>query len=91
MNDSIRITRGIPHNIQNFGEFSSFDLCITQGLVENVGSVTRMAKRALQEKRVLWSETPDDQGKDRSDEVLLCGDEEVLNYFETIFVCYVHC
>ena len=42
-------------------------------------------------KRVLWSETPDDQGKDRSDEVLLSVDEEVLNYFETIFVFYVHC
>ncbi|WMV10974.1 hypothetical protein MTR67_004359 [Solanum verrucosum] len=32
-------------------------------------------------KRVLWSETPDDQRKDRSDEVLLCGDEEASEFY----------
>ncbi|XP_049401583.1 uncharacterized protein LOC125865429 [Solanum stenotomum] len=82
MNDSIRITRGIPHNIQNFGDFPSFDLCITQGLLENVGSAARMAQESSsKKKRVLWSETPDDQGKDRSDEVLLSVDEEASEFY----------
>ena len=42
--DSVRITRGINNNIQNFLEFPSFDLCITQGLIKNVGSAARMAQ-----------------------------------------------
>ena len=42
MADSVRITRGINNNVQNFPEFPSFDLCITQGLIENVGSAARM-------------------------------------------------
>ena len=44
MADSVRITRGTNDNIQNFLQFPSFDLCITQGLIDNVGSMARMHK-----------------------------------------------
>ncbi|KAG5587218.1 hypothetical protein H5410_047652 [Solanum commersonii] len=82
MTDLIRITRGIPNNIQNFDKFPSFDLCITQGLLENVGSAARMAQEcSFKKRRVLRFETPDDQVKDRSDEVLLYGDEEASEFY----------
>ena len=44
MADSVRFTRGIHKNIQNFLKFSSFDLCITRELIENVGSAARMVQ-----------------------------------------------
>ncbi|KAL3353860.1 hypothetical protein AABB24_018503 [Solanum stoloniferum] len=46
------------------------------------GSAARMAhESSSKKKRVLWSETPDDQGKDRSDEVLLSVDEEASEFY----------
>ncbi len=55
-------------NIQKFPKFPSFDLCITQGLIENVGyaaRITQEPKIALdsssKKRKVLCFETPDDQ------------------------------
>ena len=87
MADSVRITRGISNNIQNFLEFPSFDLCITQGLIENIWSAARMAQEyemtidsSSKKRKVPCYKTPVDQQKYRSDEVLRHDDEEVLNY-----------
>ncbi|KAG5580969.1 hypothetical protein H5410_051596 [Solanum commersonii] len=44
MAESKRITRGIQLNQQFSREFSSFNLCITQEIADNVGSAAIMAE-----------------------------------------------
>ncbi|KAH0769486.1 hypothetical protein KY290_013467 [Solanum tuberosum] len=74
MTDSIRITRGIPNN---FKILENFLHCITQGLLENVGFTARMAQESSSKKRrLMCSENPDVQVKDRIDGELQQGDEE---------------
>ena len=77
MADSVRITRGINNNIQNFLEFHSFDLCITQGLIENVGYAARMTQEYK-----MAIDSSSKKGKCRAIKPLLINKNiEVMKYY----------
>ena len=72
MADSVRITRGINNNIQNFLKFLSFDLCITQWF----------AARMAQEYKMTIDSSSKKKGKCRAIKPLLINKNiEVMKYY----------